>query len=87
METQQTQALTAIKNEDQPMTLPCILQRLRREKALVEAELGQMPPDAWLNVRGRLLANREQELYITLQVLEGLAQAPMHIAPITEPAH
>lgn len=87
MKTQQTQALTAIKNENRSMTLPCILQRLRREKALVEAELGQMPPDAWFNVRGRALANREQELYITLQVLEGLAQAPMQITQITEPAH
>lgn len=87
MKTQQKQALSAIKNECNPMTLPCILQRLRREKTLVEAELAQMPPDAWLNVRGRALANREQELYITLQVLEGLAKAPLHVAPITEPAH
>ena len=43
-----------------------------------------MPPDAWLKVRGRALANREQELHITLDVLQRLTQQP---AQITEPTH
>lgn len=43
-----------------------------------------LTPDAWLNVRGRALANREQELHTTLTVLQELVSAPMQI---TEPTH
>ena len=78
------QATTAIKTECQAPTLPTVIQRLAAEHTQVATELATMPPDAWLNVRGRALANREQELHITLDVLQRLAQQP---AQITEPTH
>lgn len=78
------QATAAIKTECQAPTLPAVIQRLAAEQALVTAELATLPPDAWLNVRGRALANREQELHITLDVLQRLTQQP---AQITEPTH
>lgn len=87
MKNQVTQAQTAMKFDSCAMTLPCILKRLQREKALVEEELGQMQADSWFNVRGRELMNREQELFTALRVLEGLAAAPMQVTQITEPAN
>ena len=42
----------------------------------VNAELNSMAPDAWLNLHGRQLANREQELQTTLSVLQDLAARP-----------
>lgn len=72
-----------MKNECHAPALPEVLRRLRAEKALVTAELSTMPPDAWLNVRGRALANREQELHTTLTVLRELTCQPVQIA---EPA-
>lgn len=87
MKNQELQALAAMKTEVGAMTLPCILKRLQREKALVDDELNQMPADSWFNVRGRELMNREQELFTTLRVLEGLAAAPMQVTQITEPAN
>lgn len=60
-------------------TLPSLIKHLLKEKAAVVAELEAMAPDAWLNVRGRTLANREQELHTTLGVLRGLTPQPVQI--------
>lgn len=75
---------TAIKTECIAPTLPYLIKYFQKEKSAIEVELEQMPPDAWLNVRGRALANREQELHITLTVLQELITAPVLI---TEPTH
>lgn len=79
-----TPALAAIKTECQALTLPAIIRRLTAEQALVSAELSRLPADAWFNVRGRALANREQELFTTLHVLRDMTQATFQIA---EPSH
>lgn len=84
MKTQQTQAQPAIKSECAAPNYMQVVKRLQAEKALVTAELSVMPPDAWLNVHGRALANREQELHITLDVLARMTQQPMQIQ---EPSH
>lgn len=78
------QSQTAIKTECRAPTLPYLIQHFKKEKSAIEAELELMPPDAWLNVRGRALANREQELHVTLTVLQELVAAPVQI---TEPTH
>lgn len=65
-------------------SLAQVIKRLKAEAAMVNAELQTMPPDAWLNVRGRNLANREQELHITLDVLQRMTQLPVQIQ---EPTH
>lgn len=65
-------------------SLAQVIKRLKAEVAMVNAELQTMPPDAWLNVRGRNLANREQELHITLDVLQRMTQLPVQIQ---EPTH
>lgn len=78
------QAQEAIKNECKAPTLPYLIKYFQEEKSAIETELGLMPPDAWLNVRGRALANREQELHVTLNVLQELVSAPVQI---TEPTH
>lgn len=78
------QAQTAIKNACTAPTLPHLIKSLQKEKSTITAELERMTPDAWLNVRGRALANREQELHTTLTVLQELVSAPMQI---TEPTH
>lgn len=67
------QALHAIKSECHMPTLEQVIKRLKAEKAMVEAELNRMPADAWFNVRGRRLCNREQELQTTLTVLKEIA--------------
>lgn len=79
-----TQAQPAIKTECCAVTLPYLIKYLEKEKATVEAELGRLPADCWFNVHGRTLANREQELHVTLTVLHELANKPMQIA---EPTH
>ncbi|MEZ2739132.1 MULTISPECIES: hypothetical protein [Comamonas] len=84
MQTQQVQAQAAMKNECQALTLPAVIQRLTTEQAQVSAELSRMPADAWLNARGRALANREQELFTTLTVLRDMTKATFQIA---EPSH
>lgn len=67
------------------LTLPEILSLLTDEKQQVTDELNTMPPDAWLNVRSRELANREQELHTTLNVLQGLTRRPVSInEPVAE---
>ena len=76
MKNQELQALAAMKTEVSAMTLPCILKRLQREKALVDDELNQMPADSWFNVRARELMNRDQELFTTMRVLERLTTPP-----------
>lgn len=83
-ERQTMQAQTAIKTACTAPTLPYLINYLAKEKQTITAELEQMPPDAWLNVRGRALANREQELHVTLTVLQELVSAPVQI---TEPTH
>lgn len=60
-------------------TLEQVIKRLKAEKAMVEAALNRMPADVWFNVRGRELMNREQELHITLGVLERLTTPPKQI--------
>ncbi|MDR2325089.1 MAG: hypothetical protein LBE51_06745 [Acidovorax sp.] len=72
-------AQDAIKNDCAARILPYVIKYLEKEKAAVTAELETMAVDAWLNARGRALANREQELHITLTVLHGLAPKPMQI--------
>lgn len=64
-------------------TLPYVIKYLTKEQIRIASELNSMEPDAWLNVQGRALANREQELHTTLRVLRGLVQQPVQI---TEPA-
>lgn len=81
-ESKEMQAQPAIKNECKAPTLPYLIKYFQEEKSVIETELGLMPPDAWLNVRGRALANREQELHVTLNVLQELVSAPVRI---TEP--
>lgn len=83
-ESKAMQAQQAIKNECKAPTLPYLIKYFQKEKSAIEAELGLMAPDAWLNVRGRALANREQELHVTLTVLQELVTAPVQI---TEPTH
>lgn len=83
-ESQTMKAQTAIKNACTAPTLPYLIKYLAKEKQTITAELERMPPDAWLNVRGRALANREQELHTTLAVLQELATAPVQIS---EPSH
>lgn len=84
MKTQETQAQPAIKSECAAPSYMQVVKRLQAEKALVTAELSVMPPDAWLNVHGRALVNREQELHITLDVLTRMTQQPVQIQ---EPSH
>lgn len=61
------------------ITLPVVIKRLVQEQIQIASELNAMEPDAWLNARGRALANREQELQTTLTVLRGLSQQPVQI--------
>jgi len=63
-------------------TLPVLIRTLKAEQIQIASELNSMEPDAWMNVQGRALANREQELHTTLRVLSGLIQQPLQI---TEP--
>lgn len=79
MNTKQQQAQPAIKNECAAPNYMQVVKRLQAEKALVTAELSTMTPDAWLNVHGRALANREQELHTTLDVLTRMTQHPLQI--------
>lgn len=60
-------------------TLLVLIERLKQEQIQIASELEAMAPDAWLNVRGRALANREQDLHTTLAVLRGLAQKSVQI--------
>ena len=75
MKTMNTQAPAAIKNECCALTLPAVIQQLAAEQTKVAAELGRLPADAWLSNHGRALANREQELFTTLNVLRDMTQA------------
>jgi uncharacterized membrane protein YcgQ (UPF0703/DUF1980 family) len=84
MNTKTQKVPSAIKNECTAPNYMQVIKRLKAEKALVTTELSTMTPDAWLNVRGRALANREQELHITLDVLARMAQQPVQIQ---EPTH
>ena len=85
MNTQQQQAQPAMKTECNAPTLPAVIHRLTAEKALIDAELKTMTPDAWLVARGRKLINREQELHTTLSVLKHMVALPS--VQIQEPTH
>ncbi|MDI9855228.1 hypothetical protein [Comamonas sp. 17RB] len=60
-------------------TLPVLIRTLKADQIQIASELNSMEPDAWMNVQGRALANREQELHTTLRVLSGLIQQPLQI--------
>ena len=60
-----------------------VIQRLKDEKAQVNAALGKAPVSEWETPAIRAMGNREQELHIALNVLENLGPQPMQIA---EPA-
>ena len=64
-------------------SLQQVIQRLKDEKAQVNAALGVAPFCEWGTPAVRALCNREQELHTTLGVLENLGAQPMQIA---EPA-
>lgn len=84
MQTQDQQAVAAIKNACAAPALPEVIQRLAAEKAQVCSELVRTPACEWNSARFRALDNREDELHVTLRVLQGLGQQPLQIA---EPAH
>lgn len=79
MHQQSTQAQAAIKSDCTAPTLNYLIKYLTKEQIQIASELNAMEPDAWLNARGRALANREQELNTTLTVLRGLCQQPLQI--------
>lgn len=64
-------------------SLQQVIQRLKDEKAQVNAALGKALVSEWETPGIRALGNREQELHIALDVLEKLEPQPMQIA---EPA-
>lgn len=64
-------------------SLQQVIQRLKDEKAQVNAALGKAPVSEWETPAIRAMGNREQELHIALNVLENLGPQPMQIA---EPA-
>lgn len=74
MQHETTQALCAVPSLQQ------VIQRLKNEKALVNAALGKAPVSEWETPAIRAMCNREQELHIALDVLEKLEPQPMQIA-------
>lgn len=56
------------------VTLSKAISTLREEKNRINAALGQLPAEQWLSKHGRELANREQELHITLVVLNRMME-------------
>lgn len=56
------------------ITLSKAISTLREEKNRINAELSRLPAEQWLSKRGRELANREQELHITLGVLNRMME-------------
>ena len=79
MQNHHSSAQAAIKTECTAPALPYVIKYLAKERSQIAAELNAMAPDAWLNARGRALANREQDLHTTLAVLRGLGQQPVQI--------
>lgn len=53
-------------------TLPVVLKKLKLERFKLQAAYAALPVEEWLCENGRNMANREQELYITLRVLESM---------------
>lgn len=84
MQIQDQQAVAAIKNACSAPSLPEVIQRLAAEKTQICSELKRTPASEWNSARFRDLGNREDELHVTLRVLQGLGQQPLQIA---EPAH
>lgn len=56
------------------VTLSNVISILHEEKNGINAELSRLPAEQWLSKRGRELANREQELHITLGVLQRVVE-------------
>lgn len=83
MQTQDQQAVAAIKNACAAPSLPEVIQRLAAEKAQICSELERTPACEWNSARFRALGNREDELHVTLRVLQAMGQQPLQIA---EPA-
>lgn len=84
MQTQAQQTMPAIKNACAAPSLPEVIQRLAAEKTQICSELKRTPASEWSSARFRDLGNREDELHVTLRVLQGLGQQPLQIA---ESAH
>lgn len=64
-------APAAIK-KDSPLTLAQAIGLLREEHTRINKEMAALPAAQWLEPHGQQLANREQELHTTLNVLQRL---------------
>ena len=74
MNNQTSAAQGAIQKQGASVTLVQAIGLLREEKHSINQELAALPAVQWLEARGRELANREQELHITIDVLGRMFQ-------------
>ena len=74
MNQQTSKAQGAIQKQSASVTLVQAIGLLREEKNSINQELAALPAVQWLEARGRDLANREQELHITIDVLGRMFQ-------------
>ena len=74
MNQQNSKAQGAIQKQSASVTLVQAIGLLREEKDSINQELAALPAVQWLEARGRDLANREQELHITIDVLGRMFQ-------------
>lgn len=74
MNQQTSKAQGAIQKQSASVTLVQAIGLLREEKNSINQELAALPAVQWLEARGRELANREQELHITIDVLGRMFQ-------------
>ena len=74
MNNQTSAAQGAIQKQGASVTLVQAIGLLREEKNSINQELAALPAVQWLEARGRELANREQELHITIDVLGRMFQ-------------
>ena len=74
MNNQTSAAQGAIQKQGASVTLVQAIGLLRQEKHSINQELAALPAVQWLEARGRELANREQELHITIDVLGRMFQ-------------
>lgn len=70
MNNQTSAAQGAIQKQSASVTLVQAIGLLREEKNSINQELAALPAAQWLEPHGQQLANREQELHITIDVLE-----------------
>lgn len=70
MNQQTSKAQGAIQKQSASVTLVQAIGLLREEKNSINQELAALPAAQWLEPHGQQLANREQELHITIDVLE-----------------